>query len=105
MGINDFLKSGSNIDAATNNIMNIANECKNYGIKNICFMYYSQQSSACVTVNNALKLNYVKYGYIFIENSNIVVPDNLWQDGFHLNDSENSKLLNNLLDFLNNNIF
>ena len=57
------------------------------------------------TANNALKLNYVKYGYIFIENSNIVVPDNLWQDGFHLNDSENSKLLNNLLDFLNNNIF
>ena len=35
MGVNDLLKRESDIDAVTNNIMKIANECKTYGIKNI----------------------------------------------------------------------
>ena len=35
IGINDFLKLGSNIDVVRNNIINNPNECKNYGIENI----------------------------------------------------------------------
>ena len=34
-GINEILNLGSNIDFVRNNILNIANECKSYGIKNI----------------------------------------------------------------------
>ena len=50
---------------------------------------------------NALKLDYVKYGYNFIDNSNII-HDNLWKhDGSHLNNSTKGKLLNNLLVFTN----
>ena len=55
-------------------------------------------------VKNALKLNCVKYVYIFIENSNIVL-DNLWQDGLLLNSSGKGKILNNFLVSLNNNYF
>ena len=35
IGINDFLKLGSNIDVVTNNIINNSHECKNYGTENI----------------------------------------------------------------------
>ena len=51
-------------------------------------------SDSMNTMNNALKLDCIKYGYHIIENSNIL-PDNLWQDGLHLNNSEKGKLLNN----------
>ena len=44
-------------------------------------------------MNNALKFDCIKYGYHFIENSNIL-PDNLWQDGWHLKNSGKGKLLN-----------
>ena len=78
MGVNDFLKRDSNIDAVTNNVMKIANECKTYGTKNI---FISGQinnrlhSGLINTMNNALKLDCIKHGYHFIENSNIL-PDN-----------------------------
>ena len=42
-----------------------------------------------------LKLDCVKYGYNFIENSNIL-PENFGQDGLYLNNSVNCKLLNKL---------
>ena len=35
MGVNDLLKRGFYFDVVSNNIMNIANEYKTYGIKNI----------------------------------------------------------------------
>ena len=35
MDVHDLLERNSYIDVVTNNIMNIANECKTYGIKNI----------------------------------------------------------------------
>ena len=53
-------------------------------------------------MNNALKLDCIKYVHNFIENSNIV-PNNLWQDGLHLNKSGKGKLLNNFLVSLNEN--
>ena len=37
MYTNDFLEMCSNIDVLTNNVKNIANEWKSYGIKNIFF--------------------------------------------------------------------
>ena len=52
-------------------------------------------------VNNALKLDCVRYVYNFIENSNML-PDNLWQDVLLLNNSGKGTLLNNLLASLNN---
>ena len=52
-------------------------------------------------VNNALKLDCVRYVYNFIENSNML-PDNLWQEVLHLNNSGKGTLLNNLLASLNN---
>ena len=65
MGVNEFLKRDSNIDAVTNNIMKIASECKTYGIKNI--FNNRLHSDLINTMNNALKLDCIKYGYNFIE--------------------------------------
>ena len=80
MGVNDLLKRNSNIDAVTNSIMKIASECKTYGIKNILISGLTinnrLHSDLINTMNNALKLGCIKYGYHFIENSNIL-PDNL----------------------------
>ena len=106
MGVNDLLKRDSNIEVATNN-MKIAKECKTYGIKNVRFSSYNQQPSTfnfINAMNNALKLDCIKYVHNVIENSNIV-PNNLWQDGLHLNKSGKGKLLNNFLVSLNENYF
>ena len=108
MGVNDLLKRDSNIDAVTNNIMKIASEFKTYGIKNIFIsgltINNSLHSDLINTMNNALKLDCIKYGYNFIENSNIL-PDNLWQDSFHLSSSGKGKLLNNFSVPLNKSYF
>ena len=108
MGINDLLKQDSNIDVVTNNIMKITTECKTSGINNIFASgltinnrLYSGFISA---VNNALKSDCIKYGYNFIENSNIL-PDDHWQDGLHLSNSGKGKLLNNFLVSLTKNYF
>ena len=67
MGVNDFLKWDSKIDVATNNIMDIANECKPYGIKNIFVSGLTinnrLHSDFINAVNNCLKLDWIKYGY------------------------------------------
>ena len=108
MSVKDLLKQDSNIDAVTNNIMKIANQCKTYGIKNIFISGLTinnrLHSDLINTMNNALKLDCIKYGYHFIENSNIL-PDNLWQEGLHLNNSGKGKLLNSFLVSLNNSYF
>ena len=83
MGINDFIKRSSDIDVVTNNIVNVANECKIHGIKNIFVVGLTvnnrPHSNFINAVNNTLKIDCIKYGY---ENGNIL-PDNLWQDGLH----------------------
>ena len=70
-GINDFLKLGSNIDVITSNIMNIANECKNHGIKDIFISSLTINnrlpSDFIHVANNALKLSFLNYGFFFIE--------------------------------------
>ena len=101
LDVNGLLKWDSDIDAITNNIMKIANECKTYGIKNIFISGLSisnhLHSDWINTTHKALKVDCIKYGYNFIENSNILLPDNLWQDGLHLSNSGKGKLLNNSL--------
>ena len=108
MGVTDLLKRDSNIDVATNNIAKIASECKTYGTKNIFISGITIKnrlhSDLINTMNHALKLGYIKYGYISIENSNIL-PGKLWQDGLHLNNSGKGKLWNNVLVVLNKNYF
>ena len=102
--INDLLKRGSKIDVLII-IINVANDCNNYGLKNIIVSDLTINDRLHLdfinAMYNALKLDYVKYGYNFIDNSNII-HDNLWQqDGLHLNNSGKGKLLNNLLVFTN----
>lgn len=65
----------------------LLNERKNYEIKNIfvsglTIVNNRLNSDFMNAVNNILKLDYVKYGYSFIKNSNIL-SDNLWKDGLH----------------------
>ena len=88
--------------------MKTASKYKTYRIKNIFISGLTTHnllhSDLINTMNNALKLDCIKYGYHFIESSNIL-PDNLWQDGLHLNNSGNGKLLNNFLVFLNKSYF
>ena len=104
MGVNDLIKQGSNIDVITNTIMNFSNEYKTYGIKSMFILGFTinnrMHSDFINAMNNALKLDCIKYGYNFIENTNILL-DNLWQDGLHLNNSGMVKLLNNFLVSLN----
>ena len=102
MGIKDLQKS------VTNNIINVANQCKNYGIKNIFVSDLTINNRLHLdfikAANNDLKLDCVKYGYNFMENSNIL-PDNLWQYGLHLSNSGKGELLNYFLVSLNKNYF
>ena len=102
MGINDLLKRDSNTDVVTKNIMKIASKCKTYRITNIFIS--GLHSDLINSMNNALKLDCIKYSYNFIESSNIV-PDNLWQDALHLNNYGKGKLLNNFLVSLNKSYF
>ena len=80
MGVKALLKRDSNIDVVISNIIKIANEGKTYGIKNKFIsdltINNNLHSDLIYTMNNSLKLDCIKYGYIFVENSNILA-DNL----------------------------
>ena len=108
MDINDLLKQDRNIEVVTNNIMNVANESKNYGINkiNVSGLAVNNRlhSDFNNAVNKALNLDCLKYGYNSIENG-ITLPHNLLQDGLHLSNSGKGKLLNNFLVSLNKNYF
>ena len=107
MGINDFLKRDSDTDIVTNN-MKIANERKTYGIKNIFLSGLTTNnrldSDFINAINNALKLHCIKYGYNFIENSNIYLII-FGKKVLHLNNSGKGKLLNNFLVSLDKSYF
>ena len=95
-GINDILKRGYNIDVATNNIINVAKECKNYGIKTIfgsgLTINNRLYSDFIKAVNKTSKLDCTKYGCNFIKNSNLL-SDNFWQDDLHLSNSGKGKFI------------
>ena len=96
MGANDVLKLGSNIDTVSKDIMNIANHCKNFGVKQtiISGLTLSTRLNASFIslLNNSIKVLCKKHGYSFTDNSN-VSSENLWEDGLHLNKSGKGVLL------------
>ena len=96
MCINDILNLGSTGETVSNSILHIANQCKNYGGKEV-----SISSVTCTTrlnfhlindVNNALRNKCQTSDYLFIDNNNIAT-EKLWKDGLHLRNS--SVLCNN----------
>ena len=73
--INGILNLGSTGETVSNSILHIANQCKNYGVKEV-----SISSVTCTTllnsdlindVNNALQNICQTSGYQFIDNNNI----------------------------------
>ena len=75
MCINDILNLGSTAENLSDIILPIANQCKNYGVKEV-----SISSVTCTTLlnselindlNNALQNKCQTLGYQFIDNNNI----------------------------------
>ena len=86
MGVNDILNLGSTAETVSNSILHIANQCRNYGVKQV-----SISSVACTTllnsdlindVNNVLRNKCQTSGYHFIDNDSITT-EKLWKDGLH----------------------
>ena len=101
MGVNDIL-------TVSNSILHIANQCRNYGRKEI-----SISSVACTTllnsdlindVNNILRSKCQTSGYHFTDNNNITTKK-LWKDGLHLTNSGKSIIINNFVQSLNSSHF
>ena len=103
MGVNDVSKLGSNNDTVSKDIVNIANHCKNFGVK--------QMIISGLTLTTRLNASFIqlkffakKHGYSFIDNNN-VSSENLQQDGLHLNNSGKGVLLKNHVITLNGRVF
>ena len=81
MGVNDVLRSNSNIDTVSKDIINIANHCKKFGVKQIILSGLTLtkvlNASFIYQINNSIKLPCQKHGYSFVDNSN-VSSENLW---------------------------
>ena len=108
MSVNYVLKLGSNIDTVSKDIINIANHCKNVGLKQIIISGLTLttwlNARFIYLLNNSSKVLYPKHGYSFIDNSD-VSSENLWLDGLHLNNSGKGFLLNNYAVALNDSYF
>ena len=108
MGVSDILKLGSDIDTVSKDIINIANHCKNFGLKQIIIsgltLTTRLKANLIYQLNKSIKELCQKHGYSFIDNSN-VSSENLWQDGLHLNNSSKGVLLNNYIVTLNDSYF
>ena len=108
MSVNDVLKLGSNIDTLSKDIINIANHCKNFGVKQIIIsgltITMRLKASFIYQLNKSIKELCRKHGYSFIDNSNLS-SENLWQDRLHLNNSGKGVLLKNYVVTLNDSYF
>ena len=108
MSVNDILKLGSNIDTVSKDIINIANHCKNFGVKQIIIsgltLTTRLKGSFIYQLNKSIKEVCQKHCYSFIDHSN-VLSENLWQDGLHLNNSGKGVLLKNYVVTLNDSYF
>ena len=75
MGVNDALKLGSNIDTVSKDIINIANHCKNFGVKQTIIsgltLTTRLKASFIYQLNKLIKELCQKHGYSFIDNSNV----------------------------------
>ena len=108
MGVNDILNLGSTVETVSNNILHIANQCRNYGVKEV-----SISSVTCTTLLNSNIINYVDNalqnkcqtsGYRFIDNNNITT-ETLWKNGLHLTNSGKGIIINNFVQSLNSSFF
>ena len=107
MDVNDILNLGSTTETVSNSILHIANQFRNYGIKEV-----SISSVTCTTlnsdlmndVNNTLRNKCQRSGYHFIDNNNITT-EKLWKDGLHLTNSGKGVIINNFVRSLNSGHF
>ena len=108
MGVNDILNLGSTAETVSNSILDIANQCKNYGVREV-----SISSVTCTIllnfdlindVNNALRNKCQTSSYHFINNNNIT-PEKLWKDGLHLTNFGKGIVINNFVQSLNSSHF
>ena len=53
MGINDILSLGSTSETVSKSILHIANQCKNYGVKEVFILGVTRNSDLINDVNNA----------------------------------------------------
>ena len=104
MSVNDILNLRSTAETVSNSILHIANQCRNYGVKEV-----SISSVTCTTLlnsdliknlNNTLRNRCQTSGYHFIDNNNITTGK-LWKDGLHLTNSGKGIITNNFVWFLN----
>ena len=85
-----ILNLGSTTETVLNNISHIANQCKNYGVKEV-----SISTVTCTTLLNFDLINDLKNALrnkcqtsdnYFIDN-NIITTETRWKDGLHLTNS------------------
>ena len=108
MGVNYILNLGSTAETVSNSILHIANQCKNYAVKEV-----SISSVTCTTllksnlmndVNNALQNKCQTSGYHFIDN-NSIKTEKLCKDGLHLINSGIGIIINKFVQSLNSSHF
>ena len=108
MGINDLLNLGSSIETISNSVMNIASQCKTYGVKDVIVSSITfttlLSTDLLQSVNEEIKKKCEENGYHYIDNSNIT-KKSLWQDGLHLTNAGKGILLDNYYKYLNENNF
>ena len=91
MGINGILDLRSTAETVSNSILHIANQCKNYGVKEVSISSVTRP----ILLNSDL-INDQTYGYHFIDHNNITM-EKLWKDGLHLTNSRKCIVINSFV--------
>ena len=108
MGVNYILNLGSTAETVSNSISHIANQCKNYGVKEVSISSVTctdlLNSDLINDVNNALQNKCQTSGYHFIDNNNIKT-EKLCKDGLHLLNSAKGIIINKFVQSLNSGHF
>jgi lysophospholipase L1-like esterase len=123
-GVNDILKlhgdsegglKSSEIDIICNNIIQCGHVCKQYGVDNVCISSllpgkYTKFQASVIFINHKLDSMCRDVGFDFFRNDNIIyvkpTPGNdglFYKDGLHLNAAGRQILMNNFIDYLDNN--
>ena len=88
-------------------IINLAALCKTSGVNDVIISAitpYQGFQTKVDHVNDILLNKQQEYNYRFIKNDNITATADLWRDKIHLNDDGLSKLVNNFIFMLNNDL-
>ena len=97
IGTNSLSKDSTSI--ILENILNIVQTCKNYGVNNVLVSgvtYRHQFKDEVREINTFLNARQFIGDYTFIDNDNINEGD-LWNDKLHLNNRGTKKLANNFI--------